>query len=203
MLWRVPREWDGETVFIVAGGPSLRGFDFGVLRGRRVVAINSSYACVPDADYLVFTDYRWWVTHEQRVRSSFRGKVVTLTPVRRNYDDLLVLERQRSGGVSADPTRLAWFHTTLTTALNLVGLLGASRAGLLGADGCDATDGSSWHHEPHPEQWGRNPRRYRYHTEALDAIAEPMRAMGCEVYNLNVDSAYRSFKFATVREMLQ
>ena len=204
MRWSVPREWDGETAFVVAGGPSLRGFDFGVLRGRRVVAINTSCYDVPDADYLVFSDYRWWVEHAPRVRREFRGKVVTLTPVRSGYDDLLVLDRQRSGGVSNDPTRLAWYHTTLTTALNLVGLLGASRAGVLGADGKDASDGSSWHHQDHPIKWGRYPRRYEFHAMALAEIAGPMcDVLGCTVYNLNPDSTYTCFPHSTIQEMLQ
>jgi hypothetical protein len=45
----------GDDVFIVGGGPSLFGFDFSRLDGRRVIAINHSYRyCKPEI--LVFLD---------------------------------------------------------------------------------------------------------------------------------------------------
>lgn len=201
-MWSVPREWIGETALVVAGGPSLRGFDFTRLSGRRVIAVNDSCYSVPNADYLVFTDYRWWKKHARRVRAEFRGQVVTLTPVRPDFENLLVLERQRSGGVSANPARLAWLHTTLTSACNLAGLLGASRAGLLGADGSDASDGVSWHHAPHPSKWGRNPRRYRHHASALRELAGPLAALGCTTYNLNPASTYDAFPKMTFEEFV-
>lgn len=45
----------GDDVYIVGGGPSLFGFDFARLDGRRVIAINHSYRyCKPEI--LVFLD---------------------------------------------------------------------------------------------------------------------------------------------------
>lgn len=202
MMWRVPRDWVGETAFIVAGGPSVNSVDLRRLSGQKVIAINSSYKVVPNADYLVFADHRWWVEHRRSVQDTFRGRVVTLTPNRPLYEDCCVLERQRSGGVSADPSRLVCMHTTLTTALNLALLLGAARVGLLGVDGADATDGRSWHHESHPAIWGRNPRRYEHHGTALAEQAPALRAASLEVLNLNPQSAHRMFAFATLDDMI-
>ena len=34
--------FQGETVFVVASGPSLKGFDFGLLNGERVIAVNKA-----------------------------------------------------------------------------------------------------------------------------------------------------------------
>lgn len=199
MLPRVTRDWVDETVFIIAGGPSVRGVDLARLRGHRVVVINSSYMVYPQADALVFTDRRWWIEHQHRVRQIFDGQIVTLTPRDRMYDGLLVLERQRSGGMSTDPTRLAWWHTTLTTALNYVALRGATRIPVLGLDGANSgADGAMWHHTPHPIRWGANWNRYKYHGEALEAIAGPLLAQGARVYNLNPDSAHKMFQFASL-----
>ena len=43
MIWSVPRSWSGDTCVILAGGPSLRGFDIRQLYyfpRPRVIAIN-------------------------------------------------------------------------------------------------------------------------------------------------------------------
>lgn len=45
-----------EDVFLVGGGPSLKGFNLSRLKNKRTVAINHSYMYVPDADVLVFLD---------------------------------------------------------------------------------------------------------------------------------------------------
>lgn len=198
MLNRLTRDWEGETVFVVAGGPSVSQHDVDRLRGRRVVAVNSSYEKTPWADALVFTDLRWWRQHQSRVRATFQGQVVTVVPPKNDlYDGLLVLSRQRSSGISTDPTRLAWWHTSMTTALNMVALRGATRIGVLGLDGK-----GGWHHEPHPELWGSHPRRYHFHGVALEAQVAPLRAFGVEVFNLNQNSTHKMFSFSTLDQML-
>ena len=56
----IPRIFEGDTAVVVAGGASLRGFDFSLLRNRRVVAINRAHEYLPDADVLWWTDARYW-----------------------------------------------------------------------------------------------------------------------------------------------
>ncbi len=127
MLPYLTRDWEGETVFLVCGGPSVADVNLDHLRGHRVVVVNSSYGVCPWADALVFTDLRWWRLHMDVVRETFTGQIVTITSdnAKRLYDGLLVLERQRSSGLSTDPTRLACWHTSVTTAINMIVLRGA------------------------------------------------------------------------------
>lgn len=162
-----------------------------------MIAVNTSYEKVLWADVLMFTDHRWWRMHENRVRETFDGQIVTITPKQRDYGGLLVLQRQRSSGVSTDPTRLACWHTTMTAVLNMAVLRGAKCIGVLGLDGK-----GDWHHEPHPERWGRYPLRHEKHGKALALIAEPLAAMGTHVLNLNPDSAHRMFEFSTLDQLL-
>lgn len=185
-------------MFVIAGGPSVNSVDLDRLRGHRVVAVNSSYTKYPNADALVFTDLRWWKLHEHRVRETFRGEIITVTPNDKRYHGLTVLERQRSSGISTDSTRLACWHTSMTAAFNMIALRGARAIGALGLDG----DGD-WHHEPHPAKWGVNKNKFKFHAEALRAIVEPLRAADCWVLNLNPDSKHAMFPFATLDEVLQ
>jgi len=83
-FWTVPRLWPGETVFIIGGGPSVRGQNIEALRGRRVIAINSSYLVAPWADYLIFADERWWAGdhrlpggNRSDVLAKFKGEIVS------------------------------------------------------------------------------------------------------------------------------
>jgi hypothetical protein len=85
----------------------------------------------------------------------------------------------------------------MTTTLNFVALLGASRVGILGLDGK-----GDWHHAPHPTEWGRNANRHSFHGEALKMQVEPLAALGLSVFNLNPASAHRMFRFAALDELL-
>ena len=196
MRWTVPRDWVGETAFIICGGPSVAHVDLTRLRGQRVVAVNSSYQIYPDADCLVFTDIRWW----GKYKPVFRGQIITITPKHKLYHKrILVLDRQRSSGLSNDPTRLTCWHTSLVTAINLVALRGVSRIGVLGLDGKD-TDGRSWHHAPHP--WKQSRQRYEFHGEALKELVAPLADMRVQVFNLNPHSAHVMFLFASLDDLL-
>lgn len=203
--WSVAREWDDQICFIVCGGPSVTPAMLDAIRGHKTIVINSSYMAVPLADYLVFTDSRWWRLHYRQVRTSFEGKVVTINPLppldtRRGIH--FVLDRQRSGGLSPDPTRLVCWHTTVTSAINLAVHLGANIIGVLGLDGKDAPDGRLWHHHAHPPGWGRSPVRYQRHAEALIGLVEPLKTAGVGVYNLNPDSAHTAFSYKPLDELI-
>lgn len=75
-FWSCPRLWAGETAFVIAGGPSLTGFDFAALDGRKAIAINSSVFSIPSAPFLFFGDDRWGYENGSRL-SKFNGEIVT------------------------------------------------------------------------------------------------------------------------------
>jgi hypothetical protein len=184
-MWTAPRDWSGEECFVVCGGESARHYDWNRLRGRRVIAINSSFASVPFADYLVFSDRRWWDKHRRDVREMFRGKVVTVTSMRESPDYLL-MERQRSGGISPHPTRLALWHTTTCPAANLAYHHGVSGINFVALDGH-----GGWHHEAH--EWAQNRDKFDYHELAIRALVDDLRRHGVRVRNSSPSSRYASF----------
>jgi len=77
--WTAPALWPSETVFVVCGGPSVETQNLELLRGRRVVVINSSCYAVPWADLLFFGDSRWFRENRTAV-ANFGGMVVTVAP---------------------------------------------------------------------------------------------------------------------------
>lgn len=199
--FRVKPDWAGGQCFIVCGGPSVLDLDLEKLRGRHVIVVNSSYITVPDADYLVFADKRWWTEHSERVMRNFHGRVIALTPMGRG-DHYVLMERTRMSGLTPDPRHLAVWHTTATAAINLACHLLDWRGeiGLLGLDGCDRDD-KMWHHEPHPRGWPVNARRYQYHGEALGLVAAHLRDTGVNAFQCNPRAAHQMFPQRSFEEM--
>lgn len=50
---------ENKECFIVGGGPSLRGFDYGILKDKDVIAINQVIFKIPDAKFFITMDYTW------------------------------------------------------------------------------------------------------------------------------------------------
>lgn len=198
--WSVPNAWQGGKCFIVCGGPSVADHDLSKLNGHRVIVINSSFQALPNADYLIFADRRWWEKWRKEIERDFNGLVVALTPMGRG-DHYVLLERKRMSGLYPNPTGVAMWHTTTTAAINLAcHLLGwQGEIGFLGLDGGDR-DGKSWHHEPHI--WAQNPKRYEHHREALELVAKALPA-GVRAYNCNPNAAHQMFPHKPFEEMAQ
>lgn len=183
-LWCVPREWPGETVFIIAGGTSVLTQDVGALAGRRVIVINSSYEVAPFADYLLFLDTRWWNAHRSRpLLQEFKGRLVTTSRVVVGERLLRLKQLVPPPGLTDDRRALVAQWTSLQGAMNLAVHLGAARIVLLGADACRASDGRTHHHSPHkwPNKAGN--RTWELQTEQLAHIVQPLRDRGVEVIN--------------------
>lgn len=60
-------QWNNEA-FIVGGGPSLIGFDWGNLEGKFIIAINRAYEVLPDAQIVYFTDNDYWERHKVEMK---------------------------------------------------------------------------------------------------------------------------------------
>ena len=54
---RSPSELLKDSCYIVAGGPSLKGFPFEVLRNKTTIVVNFSVFCVPEPTYFITRDY--------------------------------------------------------------------------------------------------------------------------------------------------
>ena len=44
--------WKGRRCFVVGGGPSLQGFDFNVLKGELVIALNAGFIINPTLSFI-------------------------------------------------------------------------------------------------------------------------------------------------------
>jgi hypothetical protein len=196
--WSCPPLWRGETVFILAGGPSLRGFDASVLAGRRVVAIKESAALAPFADVLIFVDAPW-LDRERALIEGFAGRVVTTAPTAVGTK-CSVMRRGGTKGLAAATDTLNYAYTTLYAALNLIVHAGAGRGVLLGADFGHRPDGPARHHDrnPQPPPAGA----FDLQAQALATIVAPLAAAGVEILNATPGSRLDLWPRASLNELL-
>lgn len=166
--WSVPKEWEGETCFVIGGGPSVLTQNVSRLEGRKVIAVNSSYLIAPFAQYVFAGDSRWLYEHRPALEK-FKGRVVTCGSAV-IWPGLLTLTKKLPPGLSDDPRCLTFRYTSLHGAINLGRLLGAAPIVLLGADG-RAVGGKTHHHAPH--KWPQRPDCWKKQREDLRTIRLP------------------------------
>jgi hypothetical protein len=95
-------DWD-RTAYVVAGGPSLEGFDWDLLgKDKFVVAINQSHRVLPDAQIVYFTDRKYW-----------RGNRESLL----NHKGILIRGVLGSGNKEEKHHRIRFMHLTGSTGL--------------------------------------------------------------------------------------
>jgi hypothetical protein len=181
-MWTVPREWPGETVFIVCGGPSVTQAEVDRLRGKRVIVINTSFQRAPAADFLFFADARWWGEHRRQVTAEFKGRIVSATGAVRNHLVLTLEKVKPPPALALKPHQVAMSRTSLAGAINLAVHLGATRIVLLGADMRAAANGKT-HHYAAPHKWPVKPGCWAEQMRELKAMAEPLKRLKVDVVN--------------------
>lgn len=209
--WSVPRDWVGQTAFIIAGGPSVAAQNLELLRDRKVLVTNSSYERVPWAEYLVFADSHWWGVHQHRL-GEFKGSIITALRTAAPHGDPRVLSlrnsapfssRRQAGArflLSEDPRTVPRCWTVLTAAINVAVHLGANPIVLIGADGKFGPNGERNHHSPHP--WAHRNGCWNDHAKDLRALVSPLKARGINVFNTSPGSAWDMWPIVRLEDVV-
>lgn len=177
--------WPGETCFIIAGGPSLGGFDFSRLSGRKVIAINSSVLVYPAADVLFFGDERWWRWNSDKVRTTFGGHIFTCSGIAAPGIHNLV-KRAPPPFLTPERGAVTMQRTSLTATINLAVHFGCTRLVLLGADMKAAPNGRAHHHAEYPV--ANLPNCWDVQMVELRNVAKSITDLGVDVINTSLDS---------------
>jgi len=203
-MWSIAREWESDHVgFVLAGGASVKNLDLSLLKGRRVIAINSAHLTYPDADILFFADQRWW-TDVGSKEPAFGGRIVTTS--NGGPRDVYRLQKIDPGkGLATKPTQVALSRTSVSGAIGILVHLGCARIVLLGVDGKVASDGER-HHHGGKYPWPMVKACFDRHAAEFKAIAPSLAKLGVEVINVNPASAidvWPKVPFEEVIAMLQ
>lgn len=171
----------GRTV-IVAGGPSLAGFDWRRLDGERVIAINRACEVLPHADVLWWSDAgfarrhgRALADHPAPVKATGRrGREPVHRPPATHVFRFTGLD-----GFDPRPGCLRHGNGSAHAALHLAVSLGARDVVLLGCDMAHRDGRTHWH-----DGHGLLHRERTLTAQMLPhfaALAEPFRTLGVRV----------------------
>lgn len=184
----VPRTLAGETVFIIAGGPSVAGQDLRPLANRPVIAVNLSYTVAPGALYVFAIDSRFVRQHQSQLAKRFAGRTVTISR-HAAFKGLLYCKRKQPPGLATKRNELVGRRTSLSGAINLAVHAGADRIAVLGADGGFAPDGRHHHHQPHP--WPVKANAWPGQLEELQTLSPDLDMLGISVTNCSPGTHWR------------
>lgn len=189
---------ENNTVFIIGGGNSLRGFDFDRLRGKCVVALNSAYKFVGEDSVLYWMDQHW----AKKQKDSLSKHPSTLrftsyhTQVDRGPYDSFPLRHTGDYGYDPDIGSVRG-NNSGTQALNLVVNMNPKRVILLGYD-MGYNDSKSHFHDLQPPS---QPDVYvKSFIPSLESLAKEISHV--EVINCSSVTAITCFLIDTVDKYL-
>ncbi len=200
--------WAGERCFVVGGGPSLRDFDWELLRGAgRVIAINRAVEKVPWADMMYSMDsrlYQWYHERSREMRPEavqafreFKGLKVWLdSHCYQFHPDIHMVRYLGKSGVSRSLKRGIYSGgNSGYSAMMLAVAMGCNPIILLGFD--MGHDGGKTHwHNGYPAK-SCNPLT-RTWIQGFDQAAPLLANAGIQVINANPQSNIRCFPFGNV-----
>ena len=155
---KVDLRWPNECVYVVAGGPSLHGFDFDQLKGKNVIAVKSAAEHLPWASMYVSMDAVAWKTPERLAalsKTGFKGEIWMAVPEDYNLDHVMcktdnvkfiIRDNICNTGISPYPDRVYGFNSAVM-GLNIAFLGGADRIVLMGFD---LAKGGYWYDMQNP-----------------------------------------------------
>ena len=201
--WRVQPEWQGETVLIFGGGPSVsRGQAEAVgatIDRHRVIAVNNAVELAPWADLLYFCDARWYEWHRATVQA-FEGVRVTLEnlPLQKELE-VRCLRDYGVHGFAPKSDGVTNGRNGGYQALHLAAWLGVRRVLLLGFDMKPKGNRLHWHAE-HPV--ATPPSVFAGWLEAFATLAPHLKSRGVEVINCTPASALTVFPYLPLEAAL-
>lgn len=178
--------WEGETVFIIGGGPSLQNFNWSLLNGKKTIAINKSLLSFPNANVLYWTDSRVYSWMKQDI-DNFKGPKFTIRDHPSYVGDIKILRKGNKFGLEESKDTLSHGNNSGYAAINLAYHLGAKKIILLGYDMMN--DGKkSHHHDGYPVP-ATGDKIYRdQFMPGFSILADLLKQKRIEVYNVSPHS---------------
>jgi hypothetical protein len=197
-------DWAGETIVVVASGPSATAVPLELGRNRaRFIAVKTSLALCPRADVLYACDFLWW--DQRRGAPNFPGLKISVN--RRACDMGWGVQYLRCGiGTSAmefdDLGRVGWGGNSGFNAVNFAAQLAPARIILVGFD-MTLSNGTRWHADHPGQSVNPNANIVERWRRALDNAAPALAAHGIRVFNCSLGSALTNYEKMDFRGALQ
>jgi hypothetical protein len=140
--------WEGQTVAVMASGPSMSEAVASRIRERDIpaIAINTTFKLTPWAAMIYAADSAWWQTYRAKV-NGYEGLKVTVRV--EPFPELLALDVSGHEGFDPDPAKIRTGANSGYQAVHIAIAAGAKRIELHGMD-MHGKDGMQHWHGTHP-----------------------------------------------------
>ena len=191
--------WQGQTVYLIGGGPSLKGFEWNRLNGKKTIAINKALKFYPNADAVYWTDGRVYTWFEKEI-NNFKGLKYTIRP-KAYSTEVNLLRRGKKFGLETANDRLAHGNNSGYAAINLAIHLGAKRIILLGYDMGSTSEGSHFH-DGYPVN-ATSAKIYKdQFLPGFDILKNEIKGKKIQIFNACPTSNLKAFPIITIEEAL-
>ena len=194
--WSVPREWEGERCFVIAGGRSVKDQAAMIpkLRGR-IIAIKQSVQLRPDADVMLLAARDDWFVCRDYFRLYRGPRIICRSNYPRMPVGTLYLRRSKEA-LSRNPELVGGLDAG-ATALNLAALFGAKEIIILGLDMVQGRWMKNHPTMPVIPDW-----HFKMHIEGLQRMAPELKHDGVRVINCSPITAVEVFEKRPLQEFL-
>lgn len=187
-------DWRGETVIIVASGPSAVTVPLEMARGKaRFIAVNESWRLAPWSEILYGADYKFWEINDGC--PEFQGLRVSIDRRASEHPewDVHRVQGHRSDNRMLDDRGHIGGNNSGLNALNLAAQFGPGAILLVGFDLC-LEYGLHWHPN-HPEGM-KNPLPGNVDAwrRAVDGAATTLSAWGIRIINCSPISVLKRYE---------
>jgi len=207
--------WKGHRAFIIGGGPSLKGFDWKLLRNEKTIGINKAIIAF-EPDVLFSMDKLFWsvvypnlgiiprctkIYLDGNIIPKCSPKITKLGIIKYlRYKESPKFSKSLKDGLSSEVD-------SGYAALNLALLLGADPIYLLGYDmKLNKNSEQIWWHDGYKKYFLKNAiENYKKRIFAYEKYAKPIidDYFKVKVINLNINSNIKCFPFAKREEIFE
>ena len=187
-------DWRGETVVIVASGPSAAAVPLMMARGKaQFIAVNESWRLAPWSAILYGADFKFWELNDGC--PDFQGLRVSIDRRASEHPEWGVhrVQGHRSDNRMLDDRGHIGGNNSGLNALNLAAQFEPAAILLVGFDLC-LEYGLHWHPN-HPEPMKNPlPGRVEAWRRAVDGAATTLSAWGIRIVNCSTISALKRYE---------
>ena len=190
----------GETIYIVGGGPSLKDFDFELLRNRVVIAVNKAFLFLPFAQVLYWSDSSFYDSFKREIHE-FKGIKVTKNPSPKAEDIINLVETGREG-LELEPNGIRSGGNSGYAAINLAYHLGAKKIVLMGFDAKNGPGGNTHWHDGYVKKGASDEVMQRNWLPHYSSIVDALDERRVKIYNTSKLSEIKEIEKITYTEAL-
>ena len=197
---------------VISGEESIATYSpfLSAIHGKHVIGVNAAFLLGSWIDIILFGDPSFYKSNSKQLNEINKLKVSCNMSSKKTANmrgvKFVGRDHNHSTGITKRKGFISWNQNSGAAAINLAVHLGVTKIYLLGFDmKVGPTKRQHWHtHYNSGKKGPRDPRKLPFHRHILGfpKIATDAKRFGVEIINVSPDSAIKSFKKVSLKEVI-